>query len=154
MGIVGGLAFCLWVIVAFFLYIRLPPGRATIWNFLGAQMLLPTGFYSFPMILPINKGFIPTVCAAVGIWILSPLSQKVRPKFGLASSFLILYLIAPIVSALANADPVVVGDHVLPEVGITTVFQLPSKPHLLFCHSSSAVAYLEALRTARTCCAY
>jgi hypothetical protein len=118
MGIVGALAFCLWVIVAFFLYIRLPPGKATIWNFLGAQMLLPTGFYKFPMILPINKSLIPTACAAVGIWILSPLPEKVRPKFGLVSALLILYIVAPFISALANADAIIIGDQVLPGVGI------------------------------------
>jgi hypothetical protein len=118
MGIVGGVAFFLWAVVALVLYLRLPPGRATLWNFLGAQMWLPTGFYKFPMVLPIDKSFVPTLCAAIGVWVFKARPQKARSEFGLVSAFLVLYLLVPVLSALANSDTLIIGDRTLPAVGL------------------------------------
>ena len=92
MGIVASLAFCAWPIFAAILYLRLSPARATLWNFVAAQMILPAGVIKFPMILPFDKATIPTLCALVGVFILSSkgtetpshyLSTRIRFGFSL-----------------------------------------------------------------------
>lgn len=118
MSIVATLAFCAWPIVAAILYVTLSPARATLWNFIGAQMILPTGFIKFPMILPFDKASIPTLCAMVGVFILASKDRARKSPLGLESVLVCLYCLSPLISALANTDTLVLGGRVLPGVGV------------------------------------
>jgi len=118
-GIVASLAFCAWPIFAAVLYLRLSAARATLWNFVAAQMILPAGAIKFPMILHFDKTTIPTLCALVGVFVLSPKRPKRRfTNFQLESILVFLYCLSPFITALANTDEVAVGGRVLPGVGV------------------------------------
>lgn len=116
MGIVGTAAFCLWPLIAIFLYRSMPAGRATLWNFVGAQMLLPTGFIKFEIIPAFDKASIPTLCALIGC--LASSTRMIRPGVTLPTFLLAMYFIVPIASAISNADPIVTSIFVIPGVGL------------------------------------
>jgi hypothetical protein len=118
MGIVATLAFSLWPVVTLFLYRSLPAGRATLWNFLAAQMLLPTGFIKFDMIPPFDKASIPTFCALIGCWLYSRKTVRFGTGLGVAELLLLMYCVAPIASAMSNTDSIVANDRFLPGVGL------------------------------------
>jgi hypothetical protein len=118
-GIVGSLAFCAWPIFATILYLRLSLARATLWNFVAAQMILPLGVIKFPMILALDKTTIPTLCALAAVFILSSKGPRRRGlSVRLEYVLVFLYCLSPLISAVANTDTLVEGDRVLPGVGI------------------------------------
>ncbi|WP_315704757.1 MULTISPECIES: hypothetical protein [unclassified Bradyrhizobium] len=118
MGTGGIIAFGLWAVVALVLYSQLPVGRATIWTFLGAQMLLPAaGSFKVPVLSPIDKALVPTLCAAIGIFFIASRSRSPRFRLGWPLVLLTLAVGVPILSSLANEDTILIGDRVLPGVG-------------------------------------
>ncbi len=118
MGTVGAVAFGLWAVVALVLYAQLPVGRATLWNFLGAQMLLPGGAFKVPVLAPIDKNLIPTACAAIGIFLIAQSAPKPKYRFSWPWVLLLTAIVVPLLSALANTDTIFIGPRVLPGVGL------------------------------------
>ncbi|WP_024516263.1 hypothetical protein [Bradyrhizobium sp. Tv2a-2] len=117
MSSTAALAFAFWPFVALVLYSTLPARRATMWNFLGAQMFLPTGAIKFPVIVPFDKASIPTLCAIVLLLVWRPDARSV-PGSKFANFLLFCYVIAPIATSLLNTDAIVNGGVLLPGVGI------------------------------------
>ena len=71
------------------------------------------------MILPLDKVTIPTLCATLGVFILSSKGPRRRAiRFRLESILVFLYCLSPLISALANTDTLMIGDLVLPGEGI------------------------------------
>jgi hypothetical protein len=118
MSTTATLAFLLWPVVAAILYGSLPFGRATVWNFLGAQMILPSGAIKFEMILPFEKYSIPTLCALVATIMLRPSSLRFRSSLGLSDLLMLMYVVGPVLSSLSNGDTIAVGGRVLPSLGV------------------------------------
>ena len=63
----ASLMLMLWPVVAWRLFVALPPGRALIWTFLGAYLLLPPppAAFDFPLMPPLTKQTIPSVVAVL-----------------------------------------------------------------------------------------
>src|SRR6266550_7654739 len=114
MSTTATLAFLLWPVVAAILYYSLSFDRATVWNFLGAQMFLPAGAIKFDMILPFEKYSIPTLCALVATVMIRPSSLRFRSYFGLSELLMLMYVVVPFLSALSNGDTINDGGRVLP----------------------------------------
>jgi hypothetical protein len=119
MSVVATLAICAWPIAATILYLKLSLARATLWNFVAAQMILPTAVIKLPMILSLDKATIPTLCALIGVYIFSSKGRR-RPAltFRLETVLILLYVLSPLISSLANSDTLMIGAVVLPGVGV------------------------------------
>src|SRR5262245_44673983 len=101
MSIFATLAICAWPIFAAILYLKLSPARATLWNFIAAQMFLPTVAIKFPMILSLDKATVPILCALFGVFILSAKEQKRSTiTFRIETALIVLYGLSPLISSL------------------------------------------------------
>jgi hypothetical protein len=114
MSTTATLAFLLWPVVAVILYRSLPLGQATVWNFLGAQMFLPSGAIKFAMILPFDKTSIPTFCALIATVVIRRRSIQFRSFFGLPGLLMLMFVVGPFLSSVLNGDIISVGGRVLP----------------------------------------
>jgi hypothetical protein len=108
-----------WALVAFSLYRRLSATQATLWIVLGAQMFLPVGVMMKFGILPqLDKGTIPNFCVLFGCMFIQRRRFQLWNQFGLVEVLILMYLVGPLISAELNGDTMVMGDLVLPGVGL------------------------------------
>src|SRR3984885_2002217 len=109
------LALLTWPVVALFLYMTQPIGRATLWTILGAYMLLPVGAdIKFKMIPVFDKSSIPNLAALFGCVVVCRRSIKFLNGFGLAELLIVTLMISPFINCELNSDPVPIGNRVLP----------------------------------------
>ena len=124
------LALLLWPAVAFFLYSRLPVGRATIWTILAAFLLLPTGtIIKFEGVPGFDKESIPNLAALIGCVVCTKRLPKFFRGLGAVELLFLLLLVGPFVTSTLNTDPVRAGAITLPGLGpyealSVAVFQL------------------------------
>jgi hypothetical protein len=108
----------LWPLVALWLYLKRPFSQATIWTILGAQCLLPVGaFIKFSMIPTFDKDSIPNLCILAGC-IAARRPVQIFRRIGITEIFMLMYLVGPILTSQNNGDPIVLGDVILPGVGL------------------------------------
>jgi hypothetical protein len=118
-AVFANIAICAWPLVAIAFYRIFPLGLATMWTILGAQMLLPVGAaIKFEMIPQFDKTTVPNLCALIGCFLVAKRPVKFVQSIGLAELFVLMSLIGPFVTSELNGDDIVVGDRVLPGVGI------------------------------------
>ena len=109
------LALLTWPVVALFLYMTQPIGRATLWTILGAYMLLPVGAeIKFKMIPVLDKSSIPNFAALLGCVAVGGRSIRFFNRFGLAELLIVTLMICPFITCELNSDPVHFGTFVLP----------------------------------------
>jgi hypothetical protein len=107
-----------WPIVAFCIYRALPFNLATLSNILGALLLLPSGAATkFEMIPAFDKVSVPNLCAFVACFLFAPRIRRDASSFGIVGCLAALYLFSPVITAVLNGDPIVVGNRFLPGVG-------------------------------------
>lgn len=110
-------ALALWPLIAIFLFATRPIVPATLWTIVGAQMLLPVReAIKLPVIPPLDKATIPSVCIFVAYLVLR--RPHWRPRLGWAEVLVAMSLVGPVVTSLLNNDPVIAGDNVIPGVGL------------------------------------
>ena len=118
-----------WPVVAWVLFRRLPPGKATVATILWGYLLLPERpVINPPMLPPIGKELIPSLSAAVMLW-LTGLRQsrqgaaargtgrKITPTSRMTHlPWIALSLLScsALLTAVSNDYPLVYGDKVLP----------------------------------------
>jgi hypothetical protein len=108
-----------WPLAAIALYASRPVVQATLWTFLGAQLLLPVGTsFKFQMVPQFDKASIPSLCALVCCMFVSGKAIKPLRKFGLVEILIAMNVVGPVITSLLNSDPIVVGGTVLPGVGV------------------------------------
>jgi hypothetical protein len=109
------LALLSWPIVALWLYQTRPIGRATLWTILGAQLLLPVGAaIKFQGIPQFDKISIPNLAALIGCLLVLRRPLRIWSGSGLAGILILIYLIAPFITAELNGDPIVLENRTLP----------------------------------------
>jgi hypothetical protein len=107
-----------WPLAALLLYRTRSASEATVWTILGALLLLPAQLpIKIPMIPAIDKASVSAVSAVVGCLLLAPRFKRSGAGFGLTEILAALYIFGPVVTAVLNNDPIVVGDRILPGVG-------------------------------------
>jgi len=109
-----------WPLVAVMLFRVLPLPKAIAWTIIAGYLFLPeqTGF-DLPVLPTIDKTLVPALSAAVLAWVKlrdpgTPGPVPAAP--GVRRLFLALFglvLVGPFITALTNADPVIVGEGVL-----------------------------------------
>jgi len=106
-----------WPIVAFGLYRLLPVGNATLWTILGAELLLPPGlYYKIPTIPVLDKDFISSISALLGVFFVAPKHVKFFRRFGAAEVLICVFIFSPVITSLLNTDPIYGKNIVLPGV--------------------------------------
>lgn len=107
-----------WPIVSLGLFLNLSLQRAILWTVLAAQLVLPSGaFMKIEMIPQFDKNTIPALCIFLGCLARGPTRLKIF-RGDLIGALVICYLISPFFSSYLNGDPIVVGETVLPGVGL------------------------------------
>jgi hypothetical protein len=108
-----------WPVVALVLYRGRPFLEATIWTVLGALLLLPSqASIKVPMIPAIDKDSVAGIAAMVaGIALTARRSRALR-GFGFAEALCAIYLLSPVITSVLNNDTIVVGERILPGVGL------------------------------------
>ena len=113
------IAICLWPAVAISLFRTLPLRLATLWTILGGQLLLPVGAaIKFEMIPQFDKMSVPNLCAFIGCLILARGRKKIAASIGLTELLMAVFVIGPAITSELNGDVIIIGDRVLPGVGI------------------------------------
>jgi hypothetical protein len=108
-----------WPLVAIALYKMLPRAEATAWTVLGALLLLPSQFaIKIPMVPAIDKASIAGVSAILGCTLLSSHTKRPAKRFGIIEVLIAAYVVGPVVTSLLNGDSLVIGERVLPGVGL------------------------------------
>jgi len=108
-----------WPLISLVLYSQLSLSKATIWTLLGALLLLPVDLaFKIPMLPQIDKSSIASICVLVGCVAFGRISLWRFKRFGVAETLLLVYIFSPIITSELNNDYIVVGDRVLPGVGL------------------------------------
>lgn len=115
----ASIALLAWPLVAILLYRSRPFSEATIWTILGALLLLPSQVsIKLPMIPAIDKNSVASLSAFAGWLLLAPRVKRLNAGLGLAGLLAAIWIVAPVVTSALNNDTIVVGDRVLPGVGL------------------------------------
>jgi hypothetical protein len=104
-----------WPFVVWWLYNRLDMARALIWTVLGAYMFLPPRtVINFPVVPDFDKDTLPVFAAALITTFHLHKRLQILPESWIARILLVLFVVAPFVTVLTNADPIpiVFGDDI------------------------------------------
>jgi hypothetical protein len=103
-------ALVLWPVVAICLYLNQPPGRATLWTILAAQLLLPSAvMIKFQGIPQLDKISIPNLMVLVGCLVIVRRPLRIWSKLGIVEVLVLMSLVGPFITAELNDDPVVLS---------------------------------------------
>lgn len=108
-----------WPLIAVVLYRTKPVANATLWTLLAAFLLLPTGVsIKIPMVPALDKESVPNLCVFVGSFLLIRRRRNVARSFGIVEVLAVMLIVGPVITSLFNNDTIVVGERVLPGVGL------------------------------------
>ncbi|NGM44055.1 hypothetical protein G5B31_00740 [Rhodobacter sp. SGA-6-6] len=96
-----------WPFVAWQLYRRLDPARALIWTILAGYLILPPATkFDFPVVPDFDKDSLPVLLAlALSIFLLRD-RIGFLPAGRLGKALILMFVLSPFVTVLANADPI------------------------------------------------
>jgi hypothetical protein len=107
-----------WPLLAIYLFATQSLTRAILWTLMGAQMVLPAGaIFKFEMIPQFDKFSIPNLCVLIGCFSVKR-QLRIFNGFGLPELLIIGYIVSPVITSQLNGDAIVVGNRVLPGVGL------------------------------------
>jgi hypothetical protein len=107
-----------WPLASLYLYLTRSLQTATIWTILAAQCLLPVGaFIKIEMIPTFDKTSVPNLCIFFGC-LAARRSLQIFRRFGLTEILIVMYLLGPILTSRNNGDSIIIGDSILPGVGL------------------------------------
>jgi hypothetical protein len=85
---------------------------------LGGLLFLPSNFaLKIAMVPAFDKNSVPNFCALVGCILVAKRRKVARSRFGIIEILLIMYLIGPVITSIANNDSLIFGDRIVPGVG-------------------------------------
>lgn len=100
----------LWPFVALVFYARMGAAWATIWTVLGAYLLLPpVTAIQFPLLPDLDKGGAAALGGLLGLALVSRDGRLALPRSPLVRWMMLLYVIAPLLSAADNRDILITG---------------------------------------------
>src|SRR5882672_11047067 len=99
-----------WPLVAICLYLLLPFSEATLYNILGALLLLPSSVsIKLEMIPAFDKSSIPNLCALIGCVLYAPRYRRVASGFWLVELLAATYILSPVLTSALNNDAIIIG---------------------------------------------
>lgn len=101
------LMICIWPLVAWGLWTRLPPGRALIWTVLAGYLLLPPlTAIDLPAVPDLDKSSIPNLAALALAWVVLGDRIGFDPGNWLGRGLIGLFVLSPFATVLTNAEPI------------------------------------------------
>ncbi|WP_306131288.1 hypothetical protein [Roseivivax marinus] len=127
------LALALWPVVTALLFRRLSPARAMILALVGGYLLLPEppAAFDLPLFPPLTKHNIPALSALVALVWTQGAGASLLPRSGLARVLLAIFVLSPVVTVLANPEPLVFTGNYVPGLGLKDAVALPLQQALL-----------------------
>lgn len=114
-NIFASLVLGLWPLACWILFTRLDVARALIWSVLASYMFLPPLVsFDLPMVPGMTKDTLPAVCALVAVLTLVKDRPSFWPQSPVTKLLMVVFLLSPCCTVLANGDPVAVVGQVLP----------------------------------------
>ncbi|GAA6207068.1 hypothetical protein NBRC116601_03610 [Cognatishimia sp. WU-CL00825] len=97
-----------WPLVMLFLFRRLPLGRAVIWSFLGAYLLLPPfpAAIDLPLMPPLNKDTLPNVVALFLVVFMAGQKVTLLPQTPMGKILMLVFVFSPILTVITNPEPI------------------------------------------------
>lgn len=109
------IALLTWPLVVLWLYKALPPGRATIWAFLCAYLLLPVNAsLKIEGIPQFDKVSLPALAALVGCLLIARRRLHLLRQPGLIELLIIGFIFSPLITAWQNGDAIPLADRTIP----------------------------------------
>lgn len=103
------LMICLWPLVSWVLWTRLPPGRALIWTVLAGYLLLPPlTAINLPAVPDLTKESIPNLAALALAWFVVGDRIGLDPGSMLGRVLIALFVLSPFATVLTNGDPILI----------------------------------------------
>ena len=111
----ASLMLMLWPVVAWRLFVALPPGRALIWTFLGAYLLLPPppAAFDFPLMPALDKETLPNLSAFVIVVVVLGLKPRILPESRPARWLVLAVILSPIATVFTNSEPLIFTERVI-----------------------------------------
>src|SRR5579872_5572172 len=107
-----------WPIVSLLLYRNRSFSRATVWTILGAFLLLPSlTEIKFNMVPALDNRTVPGLCACIACATIGKKYKARAFSIDLQNSLVAISVLSPIITSMLNADPIRIGNAVLPGVG-------------------------------------
>lgn len=117
-------ALVIFPLVAVWLFVRLPPGRALLVVLISGYLLLPpppAGF-DFPLMPPLTKQTIPSLAALAICLVMYRGRLALLPAHWLARLLLLVFVLSPFGTVLTNMDPVQFEGFTLPALRLREAF--------------------------------
>ncbi|MGH1465068.1 MAG: hypothetical protein ACRBBQ_06875 [Cognatishimia sp.] len=97
-----------WPLVMLFLFRSLPLGRALIWSFLGAYLLLPPfpAAIDLPLMPALNKDTLPNVVALFLVAFMAGKKVTFLPQTPLGKVLMLTFVFSPILTVITNPEPI------------------------------------------------
>lgn len=109
----------LWPFVSLAFYARMGAAWATIWTILGGYLLLPSvTAIQLPLLPNLDKGVAAALGGLIGMALVSRDGQLALPRSPLVRWMMLLYVLAPLVSAADNRDVLIAGPSRIPGMSV------------------------------------
>ena len=109
----------IWPLVALVLYRRLPADRALIWTVLAGYLLLPPlVVIDLPVVPDLDKASIPSLAALFMVLFVRRDRVSFMPSSAMGRALILLFVLSPFATVLANADPIPNAGNPLPGMRI------------------------------------
>ncbi len=111
----ASLMLMLWPVVAWRLFVTMPPGRALIWTLLGAYLLLPPppAAFDFPLMPALDKETLPNLSAFVIVVVVLGLKPRILPESRPARWLVLAVILSPIATVFTNSEPLIFTERVI-----------------------------------------
>ena len=108
-----------WPLLAIYLFATQTLSRAILWTLMAAQLALPVGAsFKFEMIPQFDKNSIPNLCILIGCLVVAKRKPRIFNGLRLPELLIVAFVVSPMITSQLNSDPIVVGDAMLPGVGL------------------------------------
>ena len=109
-NILAHMVLIMWPVITIILFKRLQPLQAVFWTIVAGHMFLPVKIvYDFPLVPPLNKGSIASVCALFGCIVIKKLNISLIPPHGIARLITIVLCVLPFFTVFTNTEAVFNG---------------------------------------------
>lgn len=108
-----------WPLLAIYLFATQSLSRAILWTLMAAQLALPVGaYFKLEMVPQFDKNSIPNLCVLIGCLVVARGRLRIFHGLGLPELLIVAFVVSPIITSQLNGDPIVLGERVLPGVGL------------------------------------
>lgn len=115
------LVLAIWPLVMVALFRFLPPGRALIWSYLSAYLVLPpfpTAF-DFPLMPPLSKESLPNIMAVILVYTMTKVQKPLLPESNIGKALVFAFIFCPVFTVFTNPEPLI-----FPQLGVRGLYAM------------------------------